>query len=282
MLIFKDILDFKNHLRKLKNDNNQIGFVPTMGALHDGHLSLLKNSIKNNDYTVVSIFVNPTQFDNPADLTSYPVDIVNDVEILSSISKKLILFTPGKDEIYSGNIISDSYNFGNLDMYMEGEYRKNHFQGVATIVQKLFEIVNADNVYFGEKDFQQLRIVEELVKKLGLRLNIIRCETIRTKAGLALSSRNKKLDISSQKIATNLFKALSFAKDNFNRLDVVKVYEKIQAFLKTFPEINIEYFIIADEQDLKPVKIKRNDKKYRAFIAADISGVRLIDNIKLY
>ena len=149
-------------------------------------------------------------------------------------------------------------------------------------MNRLMTIIKSKDLYMGEKDYQQLSIIRKLVHDLKFETNIVAVGTVRDNDGLALSSRNKKLDISSQKIATNLFKALSFAKNNFNRLDVVKVYEKIQAFLKTFPEINIEYFIIADEQDLKPVKIKRNDKKYRAFIAADISGVRLIDNIKLY
>ena len=282
MIIFKNIPDFKNHLRKLKNDNFRIGFVPTMGALHDGHISLIKKSLLENDYSVVSIFINPTQFNNINDFESYPNDISKDIELLNSISENIILFNPDADEIYSGKVFSDSYDFGDLDKYMEGEHRKGHFQGVATVVHKLFEIVTADNVYFGEKDFQQLRIIEDLVLKIGFKLKITRCETIRQNDGLALSSRNKKLDISSQKIATNLFKALSFAKKNFENLDLEKIYTNVEGLFENFPQISIEYFAIANEKDLKPIKKKKKNQKYRAFIAAYISGVRLIDNIKLY
>ena len=282
MIIFKNIVGFKNHLRKLKNDNITIGFVPTMGALHDGHTSLIKKSVLENDYSVVSIFINPTQFNDINDYESYPINISKDVELLDSISENIILFTPDTDEIYSGKVVSDSYDFGDLDKYMEGEHRKGHFQGVATVVHKLFEIVMADNVYFGEKDFQQLRIIEDIVKKNRYKLNVIRCKTIRQNDGLALSSRNKKLDIYSQNIATNLFKALSFAKKNFDTLDLEIIYAKVEDLLQNFPLISVEYFAIANEKDLKPIKQKKKNQKYRAFIAADISGVRLIDNIKLY
>ena len=282
MIIFNNIVGFKNHLRKLKNDNKTIGFVPTMGALHEGHTSLIKKSVLENDYSVVSIFINPTQFNNIIDYKSYPINISRDIELLDSISENIILFRPDTEEIYSGKVVSDSYDFGDLDKYMEGEHRKGHFQGVATVVNKLFEIVPADNVYFGEKDFQQLRIIEDLVQKNRYKLNIIRCKTIRQNDGLALSSRNKKLDIYSQNIATNLFKALSFAKKNFETLDLEIIYAKVEDLLQNFPQISVDYFAIADENDLKPIKQKKKNQKYRAFIAADISGVRLIDNIKLY
>ena len=282
MIIFNNIVGFKNHLRKLKNDNITIGFVPTMGALHNGHTSLIKKSVLENDYSVVSIFINPTQFNNINDYESYPINISRDIELLDSISENIILFRPDTEEIYSGKVVSDSYDFGDLDKYMEGLHRKGHFQGVATVVNKLFEIVSADNVYFGEKDFQQLRIIEDLVQKNGYKLNVIRCKTIRQNDGLALSSRNKKLDISSQNIATNLFKALSFAKKNFDNLDLEIIYAKVEDLLQNFPQISVDYFAIADENDLKPIKHKKKNQKYRAFIAADISGVRLIDNIKLY
>ena len=282
MIIFNNIVGFKNHLRKFKNDNITIGFVPTMGALHNGHTSLIKKSVLENDYSVVSIFINPTQFNNINDYKSYPINISRDIELLDSISENIILFRPDTEEIYSGKVVSESYDFGDLDKYMEGEHRKGHFQGVATVVNKLFEIVSADNVYFGEKDFQQLRIIEDLVQKNEYKLNVIRCKTIRQNDGLALSSRNKKLDISSQNIATNLFKALSFAKKNFDNLDLEIIYAKVEDLLQNFPQISVDYFAIADENDLKPIKHKKKNQKYRAFIAADISGVRLIDNIKLY
>ena len=282
MIIFKTALRLQNHLAKLKEIDNKIGFIPTMGALHKGHISLIQKSVSENNYSVVSIFVNPTQFDNQHDLVSYPNNIENDIKLLDGISDNLILFNPDLDQIYNGKIISDVYNLGDLDKYMEGKFRKDHFQGVATVVHKLFDIVDSDNVYLGEKDFQQLRIIEELVLKSAFSLKIIRCKTIRDKNGLALSSRNKKLDISSQNIASNLFKALSFANENFNKKSIDKIYSEVESFFSVFPQIKVEYFLIADEENLKPVEVKKKEKKYRAFIAADISGVRLIDNLKLY
>ena len=281
MLIFSDISSIKSHLNKLKKKGNIIGFVPTMGALHNGHLSLIKKSISENNFTVVSIFVNPTQFDNPEDLKTYPSNINNDIALLKSISNKIILFNPDPEEIYSDGIKSQQFNFNGLDEHMEGKYRQNHFQGVATVVSKLLSIVEPYNVYFGEKDFQQLRIIENLVLEKKINTKVIRCETLRDSDGLALSSRNSKLSFSSKKMAPNLFNALNFAKEKFNTLDVVEIEKKVIKQVTAHSEIKLDYFIIADEEKLEP-SILKNNQKYRAFIAAYISGVRLIDNIKLY
>jgi pantoate--beta-alanine ligase len=281
MLIFSDISSIKSHLNKLKKKGNIIGFVPTMGALHNGHLSLIKKSISENNFTVVSIFVNPTQFDNSEDLRTYPSNIKNDISLIKSISNKIILFNPDPEEIYSDGIKSQQFNFNGLDEHMEGKYRQNHFQGVATVVSKLLSIVEPYNVYFGEKDFQQLRIIENLVFEKKINTKVIRCETLRDSDGLAFSSRNSKLSFSSKKMATNLFKALNFAKEKFNTLDVVEIEKKVIEQMKAHSEIKLDYFIIADEEKLEP-SILKNNQKYRAFIAAYISGVRLIDNIKLY
>ena len=281
MLIFSNILQIQNHLTKLKSEGNIIGFVPTMGALHDGHLSLIKKSSSENDLTVVSIFINPTQFDDSNDLLTYPKDIDKDIALIKSISENTVLFKPDSYEIYSGEIKSDEFNLNGLDKYMEGECRGNHFQGVATVVNKLLSIVKSDHVYFGEKDFQQLRIIENLVLDQKFDTKVVRCKTVRSPEGLALSSRNKKLSFSSAKIATNLFKALNFAKEKFNTLDVIEIEKKVIEQLSAHSEIQLEYFVIADEETLEPLLIKKN-KKYRAFIAAYVSGVRLIDNKKLY
>ena len=281
MLIFSNILQIQNHLTKLKSEGNIVGFVPTMGALHDGHLSLIKKSSSENDLTVVSIFVNPTQFDDSNDLLTYPKDIEKDIALIKSISENTVLFKPDSCEIYSGEIKSDEFNLNGLDKYMEGECRGNHFQGVATVVNKLLSIVKSDHVYFGEKDFQQLRIIENLVLDQKFDTKVVRCKTVRSSDGLALSSRNKKLSFSSEKIATNLFKALNFAKEKFNTLDVIEIEKKVIEQLSAHSEIQLEYFVIADEETLEPLLIKKN-KKYRAFIAAYVSGVRLIDNKKLY
>ena len=281
MLIFRDISTLQNHLKNLKNNNKIIGFVPTMGALHKGHLSLVKKSISQNDSTVVSIFINPTQFNNVIDLKTYPSDINKDLELLRSISHKIIVFNPESDELYAGDIRLDQFNFNGLDKYMEGEFRGNHFAGVATVVSKLFRLIKADYAYFGEKDFQQLRIIDNLIKQKKFKIKLIRCETIRSEDGLALSSRNNKLNFSSKKIAANLYKALNFAKEKFDILSIDEIEKNIKDNLSYYKEIELEYFVIADEQNLKPIKTKQN-KNYRAFIAAYVSGVRLIDNIKLY
>jgi len=281
MLVFRDNSTLQNHLKNLKNNNKIIGFVPTMGALHNGHLSLVKKSISQNDLTVVSIFINPTQFNNVDDLKTYPSDIDKDLELLRLISDKIIVFNPEPDELYAGDIRLDKFNFNGLDRYMEGEFRGNHFVGVATVVSKLFSFIKADYAYFGEKDFQQVRIIENLIKEKKFKIKLIRCETIRSEDGLALSSRNNKLNFSSKKIATNLFKALNFAKEKINVLSTNEIEQKISENLSNFKEIKLEYFVIADEQNLKPIKYKQTEK-YRAFIAAYVSGIRLIDNVKLY
>ena len=281
MLVFRDISTLQNHLKNLKNNNEIIGYVPTMGALHNGHLSLVKKSIFQNDSTVVSIFINPTQFNNIDDLKTYPSDIDKDLKLLRSISDKIIVFNPEPDELYAGDIRLEKFNFNGLDRYMEGEFRGNHFVGVATVVSKLFSFIKVDYAYFGEKDFQQLRIIENLIKEKKFKIKLIRCETIRSEEGLALSSRNNKLNFSSKKIATNLFKALNFAKEKINVLSTNEIEQKISKNLSNFKEIKLEYFVIADEQNLKPIKYKQTEK-YRAFIAAYVSGIRLIDNVKLY
>ena len=281
MLVFRDNSTLQNHLKNLKNNNKIIGFVPTMGALHNGHLSLVKKSISQNDLTVVSIFINPTQFNNIDDLKTYPSEIDKDLELLRSISDKIIVFNPEPDELYAGDIRLEKFNFNGLDRYMEGEFRGNHFVGVATVVSKLFSLIKADYAYFGEKDFQQVRIIENLIKEKKFKIKLIRCETIRSEDGLALSSRNNKLNFSSKKIATNLFKALNFAKEKIDDLGIDEIEQKISDNLANFKEIELEYFVIADEKNLKPIKHKQGEK-CRAFIAACVSGVRLIDNVKLY
>ena len=281
MLILRDISTLQNHLKNLKNNKKIIGFVPTMGALHNGHLSLVEKSIYQNDFTVVSIFINPTQFNNVDDLKTYPSDIDKDLELLRSTSEKIIVFNPEPYELYAGDLKLDQFNFNGLDRYMEGEFREDHFAGVATVVSKLFSLIIADYAYFGEKDFQQVRIIENLIKEKKFKIKLIRCETIRSEDGLALSSRNNKLNFSSKIIATNLFKALNFAKEKIDVLCIDEIEQKISDNLSNFKEIELEYFVIADEKNLKPIKHKQA-KRYRAFIAAYVSGVRLIDNVKLY
>jgi len=281
MLVFRDTSALQNHLNNLKSNKKTIGFVPTMGALHNGHHSFVNKSVLQNDFTVVSIFINPTQFNNIDDLKTYPSDIDKDLELLKSISDKIIVFNPDPNELYSGDIRLDQFNFNGLDKHMEGEFRGDHFVGVATVVSKFFSLINADYAYFGEKDFQQLRIIENLIKEKKFNIKLIRCETIRSEDGLALSSRNNKLNFSSKKIATNLFKALNFAKEKIDILSIDEIKQIISNNLSNYKEIKLEYFVIADEKNLKPIRDKKAEQ-CRAFIAAYVSGVRLIDNVKLY
>ena len=193
MKIHNSKSSLESTLLPFKKNKNSIGFVPTMGALHKGHLSLVKKALKENDCVVVSVFINPTQFDNPADLEKYPRTLENDLILLNSISEKIIVFSPVASELYSQNISSKSYVFSGIEQEMEGKHRAGHFDGVGTVLNLLFKAVTPSKAYFGEKDFQQLQIVKELVKIERLPLNIIGCPIVREKNGLAMSSRNKRL-----------------------------------------------------------------------------------------
>lgn len=281
MDIFKSCSALENQLKKFKKNHFLIGFVPTMGALHKGHISLVERSVQENDFTIVSIFINPTQFNNEHDLKTYPNNLKKDIFLLKNISNKIIVFNPTVKEIYSGNIKRENFKFQTLVKHMEGKYRPGHFMGVATIINKLFSIISADKVYFGEKDFQQIRVIEHLTNNRKFSVKIIRCKTVRHRSGLAYSSRNSKLDYSSKKIAANLFKALNFAKQNFEKFDIIKINSMCLNIISKYPEINVEYFTIADENNLIPAKQKQKGVKYRAFIAAYVFGVRLIDNLEL-
>lgn len=281
MLIFRSISALTKYLEKFSDSESKIGFVPTMGSLHDGHISLIDKSILKSTITVASIFLNPTQFNDKKDLNDYPVDNDADFRKLKLYHDQLILFVPEIKEVYGNNVKTKKFSFSGLDKYMEGSSRTNHFNGVITVVEKLFEIVKPDYAFFGEKDFQQLRIIESFVNDRSLGIEIIRCETKRSYNGLALSSRNKKLNNSSKKIASNLYKALRFARDNFNKLEIPEIVSNIEKKFHKISEISLEYFLIADENKLHPTNQKSNGVKYRAFIAAKINNIRLIDNINL-
>jgi len=277
MKIFHKKSDLIDALSKLRESKSSIGFVPTMGALHSGHLSLIKKSLQNNKITVVSIFINPTQFNNTADLTAYPKNLNEDCELLESLSNDIIVFVPEIQEIYKDGMLTNEYDFNGLDKYMEGEFRNNHFQAVATVVELLLDIVEPNSAYFGEKDYQQLKIIS----CIKTNVNIIGCSTLRDKNGLALSSRNNRISLSSIEIASNIFKNLNFVKSNFNKLSIENLTEKITLNINLFDQMKLEYFVIADEDKLTPTTVVNVQKKYRAFIAVFVDGIRLIDNIAL-
>ena len=277
MKIFHNKLELIEHLNQLRKLGLSIGFVPTMGALHKGHLSLLKKSYSNNKVSVVSIFINPTQFNNSSDLSTYPNNLKEDCSLLKNISEEILVFAPNSKEIYGNKMYVKSYDFKGLDKFMEGEFRNNHFQGVATVVELLLDIVKPDRAYFGEKDFQQLQII----KSLKTNIKIIGCETQREKSGLALSSRNNKLSSKSKKVASNIFKSLTFLKSNISNYNIKDLTNTVIDNINSFDQMNLEYLIIADEDKLVPTDSINFKKKYRAFISVFVDGIRLIDNIAL-
>ena len=281
MLIFNRQEELKNHLKSVSGPNTTIGFVPTMGALHKGHLSLIKNSLAENQITIVSIFVNPTQFNNAEDLEKYPRTIEIDTEKIEAVSKEVIIFAPSVEDIYQGNTVSASFNFDGLENQMEGAYRPGHFDGVGTIVKRLFEIANPTNAYFGEKDFQQLQIVKKMVKKHNLSVNVIGCPIFREENGLAMSSRNERLSLKAREDAALIYKTLKTAKEKFGTNSAKEITEYVENVFKQNAEFKLEYFEIADEEELISSAENKKDKKYRAFIAVFINNIRLIDNIAL-
>ena len=266
----------------LRKKNRSIGFVPTMGALHKGHLSLINKALQENDVVFVSIFVNPTQFDNKKDLKNYPRTLDRDVALLKTVSEtKIFVYAPSVQDIYGKKTMSTRFDFDGIENEMEGEFREGHFDGVGTIVKRLFEIVTPDKAYFGEKDFQQLQIIRKLVKKNNLPVKIVGCKIHRETSGLAMSSRNERLIPEYKKEASFIYKTLKGAKKKFGTKSATKVTEWVKEQFEKNQLLELEYFIIADIDTLKPVKRKSHLKKYRAFIAVYAGEIRLIDNIAL-
>ena len=261
--------------------NNKIGFVPTMGALHSGHISLVKRALSENDLTVVSIFVNPTQFDNNKDLQKYPRTPEEDISLLESLKGEIIVYLPEVADLYNSAVSAKNYNFRGLENEMEGKHRNGHFDGVGTILDKFFRIIKPDSAYFGEKDFQQLQIVRKLVQLEKLPVNIIGCPILREKNGLAMSSRNKRLSEKQFEEATLIYKVLNEVRENFDSKSLEDLNELVAERFLQNPNLNLEYFEIADEKTLKTAKRKSKNAKYRAFIAAFAGEVRLIDNMPL-
>ncbi len=264
-----------------KNIKNQIGFVPTMGALHTGHLSLVEKALEENDIVVVSIFVNPTQFNNQADLQKYPRTPEKDLLLLQHVHDGLIVYIPPISDIYQENVVSKNYAFGALENEMEGKHRQGHFDGVGTVLSKFFDIIKPDKAYFGQKDFQQLQIVKKLVALENLPVEIIGCPIVREASGLAMSSRNKRLTDKQAEEATIIYQILTEVREKFAYSSIDELNKLVsERFLKN-PFIELEYFEIADEESLKTASQKNPATSYRAFIAAFIGEIRLIDNMPL-
>lgn len=280
MEVYRDKASLQTAIAK-QQKAGKLGFVPTMGALHEGHLALVKQALLENDYLVVSIFVNPTQFNNADDLKNYPRDLESDLKALKQCSEDILVFAPNVEEMYSTDVSAQKYDFDGLDEQMEGAFRKGHFDGVGTIVSKLFEIVKPDRAYFGEKDFQQLQIIRKLVSIKNLGIEIVGCEIVRSETGLALSSRNQLLSEDQKEEATLLYKTLREVKKRIKEDSIEDLYKFVAETFQNHPLFRLDYFEIADEATLKPSKTYNENKTYRAFLAVYAGEVRLIDNIAL-
>ncbi len=281
MKVFTTRKEVQTHLEKHLSKKERVGFVPTMGALHAGHLSLIEESRKMNHITVASIFVNPTQFDNSDDLQKYPRTFEIDLELLKQKGCDVV-FAPSVNEIYKNDVSSEHFDFDGLEKEMEGKFRSGHFDGVGTIVKTLFEIVKPTSAYFGEKDFQQLQIIKKMVKKNAIPVQIIGCPIFREVNGLAMSSRNERLSKEQRHEASIIYKTLQEVKTRFNESSINELNDWVELQFENHPLFQLEYFSISNEDDLRPTSEKEAQKQYRAFIAVYAESVRLIDNLALY
>jgi len=279
MKVFSKIIETTAFIKKQKDLGKTIGFVPTMGALHEGHLSLMRQAKSENDLLIVSIFVNPIQFNNKSDLEKYPITFETDSRLLEEIDCD-VLFAPTAVEMYPEPIVKN-YDFGPLGDVMEGLNRPGHFNGVAIVVKKLFEICFPDKSYFGEKDFQQLAIINKLVKMENLDIEIVPCAIVRESDGLAMSSRNAYLSISQRASALCLSKSLNMARDMVDQgernPEIIKL--KMETFIGTFVETNIEYINFCDPETLEDINVIESETLLA--IVVRVGETRLIDNTLL-
>lgn len=278
MILVKTINELQHELSKL-GAVDSLGFVPTMGALHRGHLSLVEQSVANNTHTVVSVFVNPTQFNDPKDLERYPRTLENDLKLLEP-SGCSIVFAPNASEVYPEPDLR-KFNFGKLEEVMEGAHRPGHFNGVAQVVSKLFAMVNPDRAYFGLKDFQQLAIIKNMVKQLQLRVEIVPCAIIREESGLAMSSRNELLTAEQRENAKIISETLFKAKELMGQKSVDELVKWVVETINKNPYLDVEYFEIVDDEQLQAIKSWDEKNTKVACVAAFCGKIRLIDNIVL-
>ena len=278
MIVVSTVSELQTILNTFRKDK-KIGFVPTMGALHEGHLSLVKRSVSENDVTVVSIFVNPTQFNDKNDLQNYPRTLNQDCALLEPLGVNLV-FAPTENEVYP-EPDTRVFSYPPIDYVMEGTKRPGHFNGVCQIVSKLFKWVSPDNAYFGEKDFQQIAVIRAMIKDQGFRLNLCSCPIVREASGLAMSSRNTLLSETEFNLAANINKVLNESTKAFDTQTVVEVKCSVINKLNEIPELDVEYYEIVDGYTLQPVS-DWNESEYIVGCITVFCGqrpVRLIDNI---
>jgi pantoate--beta-alanine ligase len=281
MKIFNKKLDLQQFLAPFYLEKKAVGLVPTMGALHEGHLSLIQKALSENDIVVVSIFVNPTQFNNAEDLEKYPRNLSGDIKTIERLSQEVVIFAPEISEMYENTPKAISFDFGGLDKVMEGKFREGHFQGVATIVEKLFELVKPTRAYFGEKDYQQILIIKSMLEQRKLPVTLVPCPIIREESGLAMSSRNERLSPEGRKQAAFIYSVLQEAQKLFTTAEVAEVEAFVKEQFSQKKGFDLEYFTITKADTLEEVKEKKSSESYRAFITVYVEGVRLIDNIAL-
>lgn len=281
MEIFRDKKTLTDYIERQKEMGKRIGFAPTMGALHQGHLSLYEIANKENDLVISSIFVNPTQFNNPDDLKKYPRDTNRDLKLLEKTGIVDAVYLPEVEDLYPDGLASKSFNFDGLENMMEGKSRPGHFDGVGTVVEELFSQVKPDNAYFGEKDFQQLAIIEKLAAQLKLPIKIHGVPIYREENGLAMSSRNERLSSAQRDAAKVIHETLVKVNDWFRIITVPEINKRVKDIFDDQRGMTLEYFEIADENTLKETDFFYKDKNYRAFIVVNVGDVRLIDNMHL-
>ncbi len=276
MKIYTTIDEIQHYLKTQLSDQATIGFVPTMGALHEGHLSLLKKARSENKIVVCSIFVNPIQFNNKEDFDKYPQTIDNDIQYLENANCD-ILFHPSVNEMYPEKIMKE-FDWGELDKILEGKFRPGHFNGVGIVLEKLFNIIKPHRAYFGEKDYQQLLITKKLVNLLNLSVQIITCSTVREKDGLAMSSRNMRLTDEERQIAPVVYQILLQAKEQVKKESVDEIKRWVIKELQKYP-VTLDYFEIADAENLRFISNWKESTNSIALIAWYLGKIRLIDNI---
>lgn len=267
-------------IQKQTAEGKTIGFVPTMGALHEGHITLIRRAAQENDFVVVSIFVNPIQFNNPEDLTKYPRNLDADLLLLEGTGCSLV-FAPSVEEMYPEPDLT-VFDFGQLDKVMEGKFRPGHFNGVAIVVKRLFEIVTPTRAYFGEKDYQQLAIIKKMVNILQMPVEIVPCPIVREPSGLAMSSRNERLTPDDRAEAAVIYKALSGIKENYSWFIPEGIKQLVTGQIQESPHFRVEYVSVVDTETLQPFEDWQDAEHAVVCVAAYIGGVRLIDNIVLY
>jgi pantoate--beta-alanine ligase len=282
MKIFTTIQEMSGLVPTLTGQGKSIGFVPTMGALHQGHITLIRQSVDENDITVCSIFVNPIQFNNPTDLEKYPRTLERDILLLEEAGCTF-LFAPDNASMYpDGESPDPGLDLGMLDKLMEGKFRPGHFRGVSIVVKRLFDIIQPNKAYFGKKDYQQLAVIRHMTEKLNLPVSIIPCETVREPDGLAMSSRNMRLTIAERASAPVLYAILSKVKEKRGKIPVHELKEWAIKKIEETPGFRVEYFEIADADTLFPLEDWTLRHKAVALVAAYLGDVRLIDNLELF